>query len=217
MPDFNGDSHEENRRKINRLRASSWRARSFSWLNSHPDEHHLKVLPLASSLCLWFPYPSLKRHTRISPPALFLSDCHMRVTTGYLPTRIAESIPHSSFPQSAAPFSSKLLAHAHLHIPQRASPKPSELSALSCLHNNWFFAQGHWHSSPLSHCVSHPPKHSLCSAVLEGCSCTKGAPLNGSMKTAGPPEPPFVPTDLYWCLTSDLGIITKHTPAEQLW
>lgn len=161
MPDFNGDSHEENRSKINRLRASSWCARSFSWLNSHPDEHHLKVLPLASSLCLWFPYPSFKRRIRTSPPALYLSDCHVRVTTGYLPTRTAESIPHlsspiaPSLPRSAAPFSSKLLAHAHLQIPLTALSKPSEPPALSCLHNNWFFEAGTLAQLPtLSLCVS---------------------------------------------------------------
>lgn len=143
-----------------------------------------------SLLYLCLPHPNLKRHTRTCPPALFLLNCH---TTESLPTRKAESVPPSYFPTAssflrwAAPFS-MLAAHGHLLRFSRGLHP----GLLNCPHypvhtTSSSLRQGCLHSSPrfLSQHLVHP-KHSLCSAVSEGCSCTKWGPLARSMNRAGP-------------------------------
>lgn len=148
-------------------------------------------------------------------------DCH---TTGSLPTGKAESVPPSSFPTAssflgwAAPFS-KLPAHAHLlRFPRGLHP-----GLLNCQHypvhiTTSSLRQGCLHSSPRflsQHLVRQ--KHSLCSAVSEGCSCTKWD--LGAWKEQDHPIHPFTPspTELHWCWTNNLGIIIKHTLAKPLW
>lgn len=216
---YNSDSHEVNRRKINRLKSSPWPPRSFSWLTSHPDEHHLKALPSASSLCLCLPHPNWKRHTRTCCPALFLSDCHVTVTTGHLSHRESRVYPtlilpcRPTFPQ----ISSSWLMHTCADSPegfiQALWTASITLSAQLVLWDMATYTAPHAFSVNISYIQS--------TAFAQQClRAASNEPLwLGAWKQQDHPSHPFVPspTELYWCWTNNLGIIIKHTPAKQLW